>query len=87
MVYKLEGDLAGEWVNEFREAWFRAPSGSRKNEFVDLDSVNRIDREGMQLLSLMGLAGVRFVASAPYTRSLLEEFGEAVYDELPAARS
>ncbi len=84
LVYKLEGDLTGEWVRELREVWFQVPTGtSRRNEFVELDGVSRIDAEGLHLLSVMHLAGVRFVATAPYTRSLIEEFEGSVYERLP----
>lgn len=85
LIYKLEGDLAGEWVDELREHWFQSTAGSsRHREFIELNDVTRIDAAGLHLLSVMHLAGVRFVATAPYTRSLLEEFEGAVYDELPA---
>lgn len=85
LIYKLEGELAGEWVVELREHWFQSTAGSsRHREFIELNHVTRIDAAGLHLLSVMHLAGVRFVAAAPYTRSLLEEFEGAVYDELPA---
>lgn len=85
LLYKLEGELAREWVAELRELWFRSPAGtSRKREFIDLNDVTRIDAAGLHLLSVMHLAGVRFLATAPYTRGLLEEFEGAVYEELPS---
>lgn len=84
LVYKLEGDLSGDWVNELREEWFQAPAGpSRKKEFVDMSAVSRIDSQGLHLISVMYLAGVRFIASAPYTRSLLDEYSDAVVEALP----
>lgn len=83
-VYKLEGDLAGAWVDELREAWFANPaSKSRKTDVVDLNGVIRIDAAGLHLLSVMNIAGVRFVSRAPYTRSLLAEFSTSVLEELP----
>ena len=86
VVYRLEGDLSGQWVDELREVWFNAPtSASRNCEFVDLTGVARIDRAGIHLLSVMNLAGVQFVARAPYTRSLLTEFGASILEEIPGS--
>ncbi|MCW5964425.1 MAG: hypothetical protein KIT83_10340 [Bryobacterales bacterium] len=83
-VYHLEGQLIGEWVETFRLAWVEAqPREHRVDEYVDLNLVTRVDPSGLHLLHVMYLAGVRFVASAPYTVSLLEELNGAVLEQLP----
>ena len=86
VVYRLEGELAGESVESLRESWNGVADSGNGFHIVDLNGVVRIDAAGLQLLSMMNLAGVRFVARAPYTRGLLAEFGARTYDELPRRR-
>lgn len=82
--YHLEGQLIGEWVEALRVAWVEAqPREHHVDEYVDLNLVTRVDPSGLHLLHVMYLAGVRFVATAPYTVSLLEELDGAVLEKLP----
>lgn len=83
-IFHLEGQLVGEWVEELRLAWVQArPSDPRSAEFVDLNLVTRVDAVGLHLLQVMQLAGVSFIATAPYTVSLLEDLDGVVLHELP----
>ena len=60
IVFHLEGQLMGEWVEELRIAWVDAkPRGDRVAEFVDLNLVTRVDSNGLHLLHVMYLAGVQ----------------------------
>ncbi len=83
-VYLLEGQLTGAWVEELRSAWVNArPREVRVTEYVDLNEVTRVDAPGLHLLEVMHLAGVRFVAKAPYTVSLLEDLESTILPSLP----
>jgi hypothetical protein len=79
---KLEGKIAGEWVNELRRTWneLRRRKLGRAM-IVDLSDVSFIDEEGKQLLALMFRQGAEF-RSGPLlsmTRLILnrieQEFG------------
>ncbi len=83
-VFHLEGHLTGEWVEALRVAWVDArPRDRHVREYADLNNVTRVDSTGLHLLHVMNLAGVRFVATAPYTVSLLEDFEGPVLERVP----
>ncbi|MCU0227401.1 MAG: hypothetical protein MUF01_07155 [Bryobacterales bacterium] len=83
-LFLLEGDLSGSLVEELRKAWVGArPRETRVTEYVDMNHVTRVDALGLHLLQVMHLAGVHFIATAPYTQSLLEDVVGAVLPALP----
>jgi hypothetical protein len=86
IVFQAEGKLAGIAVEELRSAWIQARPQGDMAEFVDLTEVTRVDANGLHLLNVMYLAGVRFVATSPYTVALLEDLEGAVVDSLPEDR-
>ncbi|MCC7156615.1 MAG: TolC family protein [Bryobacterales bacterium] len=69
---KLEGKLAGNLVQEARQAWESVPETARSVE-VDLTGVTCIDDEGRSLLEVMNQRGARFVARGVATTALLSE--------------
>jgi hypothetical protein len=63
---RLEGRLAGAWVQELGQCWRTAASTTEgRKTVVDLREVDFVDDEGMTLLHEMCGAGVRFVAATP----------------------
>lgn len=64
---KLEGKLAGPWVDEVEKTWrsIRQPAGGQAL-VVDLNDVSFIDRAGEKLLKQMHVAGVAFFAEGLY---------------------
>jgi len=88
IVFHLEGQLMGDSVEELRTAWVQVrPYQVRTDEYVELNGVTRVDATGLHLLNVMYLSGVRFVATAPYTVSLLEDLDGAVLESLPEEAS
>jgi hypothetical protein len=75
--FKLEGKLAGPWVDEMSlccQPDVRNPHG--KLIVVDLTHVTFIDTEGKRLLSKLHGLHAELLASAPLTRALVEEITE-----------
>jgi hypothetical protein len=67
ITFKLEGKLAGPWVEEMENAWHSAKQVSGKHELVvDLNEVTFIDLAGALLLRQMHAAGATFRAEGPY---------------------
>jgi ABC-type transporter Mla MlaB component len=60
VVLRLEGSLAGPWVDELDTCWRRASSDNRPMR-VDLTSLCQVDAAGRDLLSVMYRAGAQFV--------------------------
>jgi outer membrane protein len=71
---KVEGKLAGPWLEEFRDCWL-ANSGMAKNQplVVDLTGVTFIDAQGKQLLGWIHQAGGKLVGTGLMTKSIIEE--------------
>jgi hypothetical protein len=71
--WKLCGQLAGPWVEEFRACWRHARKiAPRSHAVVDLNDVTFIDESGERLLSEMRNGGVEFIARGVETRHLLD---------------
>jgi outer membrane protein len=74
IVLKLEGQLAGLWVNELEEAWRRALEMSPGQDVaVDLSQVTFIDEEGRKLLERVHQAGSPLFARGCLTRSIVDK--------------
>jgi ABC-type transporter Mla MlaB component len=70
---KLEGTLGGAWVSELLSAWralHRNLAG--RNLYVDLTSVDRLDRAGEYLLVLIHLSGGRLLGSGVMVTDLIQ---------------
>jgi ABC-type transporter Mla MlaB component len=64
VTLKLEGSLAGLWVKETETAWRSAQTTlTGRLIVIDIKAVDRVDQAGFYLLALLGLKGVRLVAS------------------------
>ena len=68
---KLEGKLAGPWVEELKEAW-RSESATEAVS-VDLFDVSFVDAAGKDLLAQMWQGGADFVADSPLMKQVIEE--------------
>ena len=90
--FRLEGRLAGAWVNELRQCWQTATSTSGERPIiVDLREVDFVDSDGQALLAVMHQAGVQLQAVTPLIRSLVSEIERqprcATVEDKPARRS
>lgn len=71
--FKLAGALAGEDVAELEQCWNSASSTLANRAFVvDVSELSAIDEVGRELLSQWHKRGVEFVATSPWSRSLVE---------------
>lgn len=67
ITLKLEGKLAGPWVDELEKSWRSAKDAFRNQTLTaDLNDVTLVDRAGERLLRQMHLAGTVLVAEGPY---------------------
>jgi len=72
--FRLEGRLAGPWVEELRQSWQSAESaGHGKCMVVDLRDVDFIDAPGQFLLAEMYRKGVQLDAVTPLIQALLRD--------------
>jgi len=71
---KLDGKLAGPWVEELARTW-ESTSGSseRRPIVVNLSEVTFIDADGKTLLARMLQQGAEFEAGGCMTRCVIEE--------------
>ena len=71
---KLEGKLAGVWVNEVEQTLQMVVRDSpREHVLVDLCDVTFIDVKGKQLLKRMRRAGVEFRCCGPDISATIDE--------------
>jgi anti-anti-sigma regulatory factor len=68
---KLEGKLAGPWVEELKNVW-RSESAAGA-VLVDLFEVSFVDASGKDLLTQMWQGGADFVADSPLMKQVIEE--------------
>ena len=69
---KLEGRIAGEWVDELERAWLAEADRSTLIK-VDLTGVTFVDDEGKKLLGRMIERGSNLYATDCMNRSIIEE--------------
>lgn len=72
---KLEGKIAGPWVEEFRRAWYSyAPSLVSRNLRLDLRDVVFVDKRGVQLLrEIYRETKPLILADSPLTKYFADE--------------
>jgi hypothetical protein len=75
---RVEGRLAGPWVDELERAWHSLTSDPTDGRVsVDLTDVTFVGEEGKKLLETMYGEGAKLKASGCVTRRLVEEIGHA----------
>jgi len=71
---KLDGKLAGPWVEELARAWESTTGGSEHRHIVvNLSEVTFIDADGKRLLARMFQQGAEFEAGGCMTSCVIEE--------------
>jgi anti-anti-sigma regulatory factor len=74
VTIKLEGRIAGPWVDELHRTWNSlTPSLGSKHLCVDLCEVTFVDERGKQVLTDIRKGGATFLADTAMTKSLVEE--------------
>ena len=74
VTIKLEGKLAGPWVQELHRTWVSlVPSLGSKHVCLDICEVTFVDTSGKQLLIDIRKSGVGFLADTVMTKYLVEE--------------
>jgi len=68
---KLEGKLAGPWVEELKDVWHC--ESAIEAVLVDLIDVSFVDASGKDLLGQMWQGGADFVADSPLMKQVIEE--------------
>ncbi|MCI0426579.1 MAG: STAS domain-containing protein [Nitrospiraceae bacterium] len=77
---RLEGRLAGPWVQELERCWVSTVVGmSKRHPFsVDLSAVTYVDSDGKDLLKKIHQQGAKLVASGCFTSCLVREITQDV---------
>jgi len=74
LTFKLEGRVAGPWVNELSDCWRNRLAGGDVSEIkVDLRGVTFVDAAGKQLLAAMVREGAELIASGCLMKAIVAE--------------
>jgi hypothetical protein len=74
ITLKIEGCLAGEWVNETKRCWNEVKNDAQLRVIrIDLTGVTFIDVAGRELLAQMFASGVIAAAANVMTKAVVEE--------------
>jgi anti-anti-sigma regulatory factor len=79
ITLKLEGKLAGPWVQEVTRVWIDTAQSTRCGYVVDLRSVTFVDRSGRALLKTMSQHGAQLIAADCLTRNIVDEIRRESY--------
>jgi anti-anti-sigma regulatory factor len=79
IILKLEGKLAGPWVQEVTRVWVDTAQTPRSDYVVDLRSVTFIDTPGQALLATMSRQGAQLIAADCLTRNIVDEIKKQSY--------
>jgi len=79
ITMKLEGKLAGPWVQEVTRVWVDTAHTPRSGYVVDLRSVTFIDSPGQALLAAMSREGAQLIAADCLTRNIVDEITKESY--------
>ena len=79
ITLKLEGKLAGPWVQEVTRVWADTAVSPRSGYVVDLRSVTFIDSPGQALLARMSRQGAQLIATDCLTRNIVDEIKRESY--------
>jgi anti-anti-sigma regulatory factor len=78
-TFRLEGRLAGPWVQELERCWMSTVGTRKRHPFsVDLSAVTYVDSDGKDLLKKIHQQGAKLVASGCFTNCLVREIAQAV---------
>jgi anti-anti-sigma regulatory factor len=79
-IFRLEGRLAGPWVQELERCWSSTVPETRKGQLfsVDLSAVSYVDSDGKDLLKKLHRQGAKLVASGCLTNCLVQEIAQDV---------
>ena len=73
-AFRLEGRLAGPWVEELKRCWLSTVSAKTRHPIsVDLSAVTYVDAEGKELLNMIYQAGAKLIASGCLTSCIVNE--------------
>jgi len=81
VTLKLEGKLAGPWVQEVTRVWDDTAQNGRGGYVIDLRSVTFIDNPGRALLATMSRHGAQLIATDCLTRNIVDEIQKESYPE------
>jgi anti-anti-sigma regulatory factor len=83
ITLKIEGCLAGEWVNEMKRCWDEVKIGARRRAIrIDLTDVTFIDVAGRELLAQIFASGAIAGAANVMTKAVVEQLtGKAQVDQ------
>jgi hypothetical protein len=75
MVFKLEGRLAGPWVDELDHLWEqKAPARANRKISLDLRATTFADANGIRSLrTIYNATGADILSGTPWTQYLAEE--------------
>ncbi len=74
MRVRLDGKLAGPWVDETERAWRSLVAAHPDKELlIDLNGVNYVDAAGKQLLRAVHRQGTQLEGSGPMMAPMIEE--------------
>src|ERR1700733_6308512 len=77
VTLKLEGSLAGTWVNELEDSWRAVcPALSGRPLCVHLKGVEHVDNAGKYLLALLRHSGVQLIADGIVMTELVRTIAE-----------
>ena len=73
MSLRLEGKLAGPWVEELNSYWCQISGNQQRETVIDLTGVTFIDANGKELLTRLWEQGAELRAAGCLTRCVVEE--------------
>jgi anti-anti-sigma regulatory factor len=78
LTFRLEGKLAGPWVQELAQCWQTTLASQGKPGLrLDLTGVTFVDAAGKQFLAALHLEGAEFVVSGCSMRAMVAEITRA----------
>jgi len=84
--FKLEGKLAGSWVDVVEQSWRHMPTEcASKHCAVDLSAITYVDSRGMELLGAMYRGGIELRASGCLGKGIVEQI-KAQHEAMKAGR-
>jgi ABC-type transporter Mla MlaB component len=77
LSFKLEGQLAGPWVEELDACWRQVATNTPSHRMIDLTGVTFVDAAGKALLTRLWQQGAELRAAGCLTRCIVEEITKA----------
>lgn len=76
-TFRLEGKLAGPWVQELMNCWQNTLAGRVATEVrIDLSALTFINEPGQELLALMHTQGAQFIARGYWAKGIVAEIAK-----------